>query len=413
LTGFTLEKPVVHETAATVKNLFPQVPVVVGGPVATADPQGVLQDEHVDFVVLGEGESVFKNFLDRFSADGFQADFDGITGLGFKRNGEIVIDYQRDFIQDLDEIPMPAWDMIDVEQYFYHKNRASMNLHNKSDRALQIFTSRGCPFQCTYCHNVFGKKVRKRSVDHVLNEIRYLHRQLKADEIEILDDIFNVDKQRCIGIFDGVIREGMKIGFSFPNGLRADMMDEELIDKMKEAGVYRVMYAVEAGSPRIQKLMKKNLDLEKAKHIIEYTAKNRISVGAFFMMGFLDETEGEVMMTIDFACKSRLHTASFLIVQPYPNTEIFNQAVEKGLIDERKRNEDAGHFYRVTHNISRVPAERLEKLKDYATRRFWFNPYRIFDFVRCTPIKNRFWKKLWITLKFFIFGNPEKDKPVW
>lgn len=412
LTGFTLEKSVVFETAKSVKKLFPNVPVVTGGPLTTADPQGMLENEWIDYVVMGEGEVVFRTFIDRFVEIGEKADYDDISSFGYKPNGKTVINYNREFLDDLDSVPMAAWDLIDVEKYFRHKNRASMNLHNKSDRALQIFTSRGCPYQCTYCHNVFGKKVRKRSVDHVLNEIRYLHRELKADEIEVLDDIFNVDKERCKAIFNGVIHDGMKIGFSFPNGLRADVMDGELLDKMKEAGVYRIMYAVEAGSPRIQKLMKKNLDLEKAKRIIEYTAKKRISVGSFFMMGFLDETEEEVQMTIDFACDSRLHTASFLIVQPYPNTEIFNQAVEQGFIPP-DRTEDAGHFYRVTHNISKVPTERLEELKTIATRRFWFNPYRIFDFVRCTPIRNRFWKKLWITLQFFILGNPEKDKPVW
>ena len=333
ITGFSMEKKVVHASAEVAKKVNPHVPVIVGGPYATASEEKLLKDDNIDYVVAGEGEAVFREFVQRLASSSPKDEFGDLSGFIYRgTNGQIRKNAQREFISDLDSIPMVAWDLIDVEGYFAKNVRASMNLHRKSRRVLPLFSSRGCPYRCTYCHEVFGKKLRKRSAEHVLAEIKHLHDRYQIKEVEILDDIFNADKERAKAIFDGVIQSGMKLGFSFPNGLRADIMDEELVDKMKEAGVYRLIYAVESGSPRIQKLMKKNLDLEKARHIIDYTARKNISVGGFYMMGFLDENEEDVMMTIDFACKTRMHTAAFFILQPFPNTEIFQQALDRGII---------------------------------------------------------------------------------
>ncbi len=414
ITGFSAEKKIIHECAWLSKSLLPNTPVIVGGPYATSNAKGLLGNPNIDYAVIGEGELIFKRFLERFAQIGLRDEYGDLNSFSYRgSSGQIRLNATREFIEDLDTIPMVAWDLIDVEEYFSKRVRASMNLHRKSRRVLPLVSTRGCPYRCTYCHDVFGKKLRKRSVEHVLGEIKFLYEKYGLKEIEFLDDIFNLDKERAKAIFNGVINSGMKLGFSFPNGLRADAMDEELVDKMKEAGVYRLIYAVESGSPRIQHLIKKNLNLEKARQIIKYTAGKNISVGGFFMMGFLDETEEEVMMTIDFACKSRLHTAAFFILQPFPNTEIFNQALAQGIILPVDDLENGAHYGRMTRNLSRVPTERLEKLKDYAARRFWLNPLRCLRFMRSTPMKEHFFKKLWISLRFMLHGNIEKEKPVW
>lgn len=414
ITGFSLERKVIHECAALAKKLNPSAPVVVGGPYATASNQTLLSDANINFVVIGEGETVFADFVKRYQTAGLKDEYGDLKSFAYRTpDGALRHNPERDFIPNLDTIPMVAWDLIDVEYYFAKKTRASMNLHRRSSRLLPIVSSRGCPYHCTYCHDVFGKKLRKRSADHVLSEIKHLYKTYGVKEIEILDDIFNADKERAKAIFDGVIKDGMKLGFSFPNGLRADLMDEELVDKMKQAGVYRLIYAVESGSPRIQKLMKKNLNLEKARHIIDYTARKNISVGGFYMMGFLDENEEDVRMTIDFACKSRMHTAAFFILQPFPNTEIFNQALERGIILPTSDEETGTHYNRVTRNISNVPTERLEQLKEYAQRRFWFNPMRIIRFLRATPIRENFFHKVWTALRILLVPGTEKEKPLW
>ncbi len=178
-------------------------------------------------------------------------------------------------------------------------------------RCAPIFTSRGCPFGCIYCHNVFGKKFRARSAENVLDELSMLKREYNIGEIEIIDDCFNIDLSRAKEIARGIIDRKLDIAISFPNGIRADHMDKELVDLLKEAGTYRVYYAVETASPRLQKLIRKNVDLDRPKEIVDYTAAQGIMTCGFFMMGFPTETEEEIRMTIDYACRSKFHQVLF------------------------------------------------------------------------------------------------------
>ena len=266
-------------------------------------------------------------------------------------------------------------------------------------RVLSIQTTRGCPYRCNYCHNLFGKKLRKRSVENVISELRLMKDKYNVEEVEIIDDIFNLDIERAKQIFRRIIEEELDINFRFPNGLRSDRMDEELLDLFKEGGVFRLVFAIESGTPRIQKLIKKNLNLEKARQNIALAAKRNFSMGGFFMLGFLDETEEEVWNTINFALKSQLQTAAFFVVTPFPNTEIWKQAQEMGC----NLTADYANYQKVSANVSRVPTKRLEKLRQLAFRRFYLNPIRLWNFMRTTPWKDRFFEKIWILIAASFF----------
>ena len=183
-------------------------------------------------------------------------------------------------------------------------------------------------------------------------------------------------------------------------------MDEELVDKLKEAGCYRIVYAIETGEPEIQRAIKKRLNLKKAQNIIDYTAKKGISTGGFFMLGFLNETEEQMNRTVDFALKSKLHTASFFVVQPFPKTELFEQAKKAGYkLDGHPQD----HYYHVTHNISKVSTERIYKIRGKAVRKFYFDPLRVMRFFRTTPVKYGFWMKMTMIIKYLFSNNPEKE----
>ena len=387
------------------KSLFPDVPVVIGGPYTTSDWGNAIENENIDYAVVGEGEKTFSDLLESLAAG---EKFPEIKGLAYRFNGEKKFFGFPDLIEDLDSLPFPAWDAIDLEFYFNNKKkRATMNPHLKSSRSVPIFSTRGCPYLCTYCHEVFGKKLRKRSAEHVLSELKYLKKNYGIKEVDIVDDIFNLDKERAMKICDGMIENKLNLGIAFPNGLRADQMDEELIDKLVEAGTYRIIYAIESGSPRIQKAMKKNLNLEKANRIIEYTNGKGVSVGGFYMFGFLDETEEEMLMTVDFALKSKMSTAAFFILQPFPNTEIFNDAMSKGYLNE---NQPHRHYYRVSYNISKVSTERMVEIRNQAIRKFYFSPARILRYLLKTPFKHGFWIKTKMMLLYFLGLNPEDNK---
>jgi len=383
ITAFTMEAPAAHELAKISKELFPHTPVVIGGPYASSDAVKASADRNIDIVVFGEGELTFEAILQVFEKN---LSLDTVPGIQYRVNGDTHYTGAGKTAENPDDLPFPAWDMIDLEEYF-RPSAAKRRLTNPiqmRNRGVSVFSSRGCPFQCTYCHNIFGKKLRKRSPENVIAELKWLAQDFRINEIEFIDDVFNLDRERAKTIMDMMLAEKLDLKFSYPNGLRADQMDEELIVKMKKAGCYRINYAIESGSERIQKKMQKRLNLKRAQEIIDFTAKQGISVGGFFMMGFPDETEEEILRTIDFALKSKCHTASFFILTPFPGTKMYEEAVAAG-IDMQALYSDYGS---VSANLTRnVSGERILQLRKTAFRKFYFNPRRIYSIFRTTPNK--------------------------
>jgi radical SAM superfamily enzyme YgiQ (UPF0313 family) len=381
ITAFTMEKDAAHRYLKLAKEHSRDCVTIVGGPYGTSDSAIALEDVNLDFTVRGEGEVTLANLIDTLENG---SEITDMKGIGYRDNGEVVEGTYPDLVNDLDEIPYPAWDQIDLEKYFqFGRIRRLTNPIQTRERGVSVFSTRGCPYRCTYCHNVFGKKLRKRSVENVLGEIKWLVEDFGVQEIEFIDDVFNLDRPRAKAICDGITTAGWDLKMSFPNGLRADQMDEELVDKMKAAGAYRINYAVESGTPRIQDMIKKNLNLKRAKEIINYTAEKGISTGGFFMLGFREETEEEVQNTIDFALTSKLHTASFFILTPFPNTPMYDEALELGY-DMEALYSDYGA---ISKNLSKISNERLEQIRKKAFRKFYFNPKRIGSIFKTTPNK--------------------------
>ncbi len=404
ISALTMERTECHHTVKIIKEKYPHIIVILGGPYVTSDIEDALQNRLIDYAVIGEGEIAGLRLLNALERGDDPA---GIKGVVFNRNGKIISTGFDEPVPDLDSLPMVAWDMIDLEKYLHNPHRPTpMNLHIKTKRSAPVLTTRGCPYQCTYCHRLFGKKLRKRSVEHTLKEIKYLKEVKGIEEIEIIDDVFNLDIDRAKRFAEQIIKEKLNLYFSFPNGLRADRAPDELIDLLVEMGTYRIVYAIESGSPQIQKEMRKNLNLEKARHAVNYTAKKNISVGGFFILGFLNETEEQMKMTINFACQNKFSTASFFILTPYPNTEIYDQAISAG---HNLGDYSLTHYYAIGHNISAVSEKRLSQLHKYAYRRFYLHPVRLIRFFRTTPWHRFFWKKVWIALLFFFHNfKPEK-----
>ncbi len=381
ITSFSLEAETSHDLAARVKAALPGCKIFIGGPYPTSDPQTVIQDQNFDIAFIGEGERSLLAVLNTIEKG---EPLEAIKGIAFRQNGRIINTGYPEMIEDLDEVPIPAWDLIDLEYCFSRKGKRSMmNKLQRRNRAVSVFTTRGCPYQCTYCHNVFGKKLRKHSVDFVLEELKLLQQNYGVQEIEFLDDIFNMDMERAAAIFDRMEMEGLRFDITFPNGLRSERLNEELLRKFKRGGVYWITVAIESGSPRIQKEIKKNVDLKKAQENIALISKMGINCNGFFMMGFLNETEEDIRKTIDFAVRSRLVIASFFILTPFPNTAIYNQALEQG-VDMTARFSD---YHDISVNLSKVPTKRLWQLKKMAYRKFYFSPKRIYLILRANPFR--------------------------
>ena len=376
--SLTISKDCVKVVAKTVKDWNRNCFLITGGPYATDDPFDALNDGLVDVAVIGEGENtiidLIQSCLDKTS-------FTQIPGLAFQLNGQCKKTIARELIFDLDSIPFPDYSEVDLDQF---SNRFLNFTAKISSPHANIMTSRGCPYRCAYCHNVLGKKFRSRSPENVLEEIRYINDQYGITDFQIIDDIFNLDMNRAKKICDLIIKSGMKLTFAFPNAIRADRVDEELVDKMAEAGTKFTSIAIESASPRIQKLIHKNLDLDKAFKTIDLFAQARIVTRGFFMMGFPAETEEEVLETIEYSKRSHLCGATFFTVVYYPGTDLYRLAQSCGYFKE-KNFEVQRDYVQVSDGPYEFSLERLIELKKKAIFEFAFTKERITNALEIMP----------------------------
>ncbi len=304
------------ETAQSIRKLSPGTHIIFGGQHPTIMPELAMKAECIDSTCLGEGEAVWSDFLDRMAAG---QGLDELPGLWYRREGEVIRNPSRTTFVDIDAVPMPAYHLLDIERYF---NIDFVRFPTVDRRAIQIFTSRGCPYRCIYCHDLFGKRFRGRKPELVWQEIRHLHDAYGIREFMIEDDIFNMDLERAKRICDLAIASGLKLGFQFGNGVRLERFDEELMQKLALAGTHHMAIAIESASDRVQKLIRKNLRLSGLNHVLGWARRYGIETLGFFMLGFPGETVAEINQTIKFACNSRFDEALFSIATPYAGTEL-------------------------------------------------------------------------------------------
>ena len=294
------------------------VPIVAGGPIATARRAALLKAiPEIDLLVVGEGELTFSRLLAGTAA----------SGLVVRQGDGIVDSGDGDVVDNLDELPNPDYGLIDVGRYEKHLSYA----YNHRRQGV-LLTSRGCPFLCTYCNTFAGKTARLRSAENIVAEMEQMSRDHAIQDFYVVDDIFNMDRKRTEAVFRMIIRLGRNWRLYFVNGLRADLMTRELVDLMADAGTVWVTYAIESGSPRIQKLVKKNMHLERAAEVINYSQARGLVVNVNTMYGFPTESAAEAQQTLDYL--ARLHMPSLLpyhfCLRGYEGCEIVQQAADAG-----------------------------------------------------------------------------------
>ncbi len=303
---------------ASVARSVLDVPIIAGGPIATARRGSLLKAiPEIDLLVVGEGELTFSRLLAGTATNGLVL-----------RQGDAVVDLgDGDVGDNLDAIPFPDYSLIDLRKYQQHLSYA----YNYRRQGVML-TSRGCPFLCTYCNTFAGKTARLRSAENVVAEMEQLSRDYAINDFYFVDDIFNLSRQRTEAIFRKIIALGKDWRLYFVNGLRADIMTPELVDLMVEAGTVWVTYAIESGSPRIQELVKKNMRLDKSAEIINLSQDRGLVVNVNTMYGFPTETSAEAQETLDYL--AGLHMPSLLpyhfCLRGYDGCEIVEQAAEAG-----------------------------------------------------------------------------------
>jgi anaerobic magnesium-protoporphyrin IX monomethyl ester cyclase len=390
ISAITFESKGLHRAAAVAKAVRRDLTVVAGGPHASIYTREVMADPNIDYAVLGEGDESAVALATALRTGG---PVDGIDGLAWREGEELRINPQTRFVEDLDALPFPAWDLVDVAAYAGYERMSRIGTR----RYMGLFTTRACPFQCIYCHRMFGKKLRKRSPENVMAEIRALHDDHGVREFEIVDDCFNLDLPRAKAIFDLVAASGLKLRIMFPNGVRGDHLDEEFMIKGRAAGVAAMSFGIETASPRLQKLMHKELDLAKVARSIALARKHRIVTLGFFMLGFPTETAQEMAATIEYAARSELHAVNFFAVTPFAGTELADWAEREG--KSVACDFDQPFMSGGCTNLTDLPDDELKRIRRRGVLRFYARPSRILSILRDYPDKRELPRLMGVLIK--------------
>lgn len=310
-----------------IKNHSPHIPIVWGGVHPTLLPHQTIQNENIDIVVKNEGEQTCIELARAYSNN---QPLDGVEGILYKENGEVKETADRAFI-DLNECPPPDWSLVDVEKYII--------VDSQHKRRLDLYTSRGCPFNCGFCYNaVFNKRLwRARSSQSVLEEIFQLVSSYKIEHIWFSDDNFMANRNRVLEICDGIIKSQMALTFTGASRPENICADHELMKYLVQAGFRKLYMGAESGSERILNLINRTNNKSYCLQAAEVCKEYNIIPIFSFMIGFPGESKEEVRETLSFAkqLKSINNDAiitDFKIYAPYPGTPLFDLAVKQGLV---------------------------------------------------------------------------------
>jgi anaerobic magnesium-protoporphyrin IX monomethyl ester cyclase len=323
---FSRQHKIYHKILSLIKKTKPECITIAGGAHATVCPEDVLGNPFCDFILLGEAEESFKDFILKLNQN---LDITSVDGLGWKSNGNININKKMKWITNLDTIPFPAYDIMEIEKY--SGLEASHGLRHK-DRFCPIITSRGCPAKCAFCsaHKVWGNKYRSRSVDNVLEEMRLLKNKYNIEELLFEDDNATANPKLAKELFSRMVREKYNFVWDTPNGVGVWSMDEEMIDLMKQSGCIKLNFPVESGSQHVlNAIIKKPLNLDKVKTLINYCKKIDLDYGMFLVIGLPGEKLSDIWQSFRFAAECGCYTPHISIATPYPGTELLSICKEK------------------------------------------------------------------------------------
>ncbi|MBL7158813.1 MAG: B12-binding domain-containing radical SAM protein [Candidatus Omnitrophica bacterium] len=346
------------------------IKTVLGGPHPTSVPLETMEffGNELDYLFQGEAERGFAKLLDMLEGDA-NINLNDIEGLLWRKEGR-VFSNPRFFEENIDNLGIPAWDLIKPETY----PEAQHGAFFKKFPIAPIITTRGCPFSCTFCAGnlISGKRLRKRSVSHILGEMEALYNSRGIREFHIIDDNFTLDRAFAKSLLKAVKESSMNVSLSVPNGIRVDTLDDELLELMKSAGLYLISLGIESGSDRVLKLMKKNTTVEGIRKSVVLIRKHGIEVAGFFILGFPGETKEDIEKTIRFSLELDLIRANFFTYLPFPGTESYNNLKREGRLDEV--NLKRFYFMNATFVPEGLDKNTLKRLQRKAFLGFFLRP---------------------------------------
>ncbi len=324
LTAMTFTLVDVINTCRLIRKIKPNAKIILGGPHVHLFPNETIRRDEVDFLIQGEGEIAFLDFLNKVDSP---QEWTTIPGLVYQDNlGVIHNNGIAPSTENLDSLGFPARNKLDQEDY--------RSLLGRRNMVTTMFTSRGCPFRCTFCDRPNSPIIsgfRWRSAKHIADEIEQCI-ELGIDEAFIYDDTFTVRKDRVHDLCDELISRKLK--FTWDVRAHVNTVNSDLLKHMSEAGCDRIHFGVEVGNDRMMQVIRKNTNVEKVRKAFTAARKLKMETLGYFMVGQQTETAQDIEDTINLAKSLKPTYAHFTVFCPYPGTQIYAQALERGIIKE-------------------------------------------------------------------------------
>ncbi len=373
ITAVTID---IHNAAYLAKRLKeanPDLVTIIGGVHVTALPYETMRlFECLDIAVINEGEITICELIKALEQ---KHDISSIKGIIFRKNGELVATLPREFIKDLDLLPLPAWDLLPFLPKYYHSPAYSLDKSPSSS----LITTRGCGSNCTFCfQGAFGKNVRMHQAEYVFKMIKHLYYNYGIRNIRILDDNFLLDYRRVRNICEMLIKERMDLTFSCLS--RVDIINLDTLKLLKKAGCWQLIFGIESGSQKILDAVKKRITLIQIERALKLTRQAGLRSLGYFMIGFPTETEKTVQETINFSLRVPLDDFKMNILVPFPGCELYKTADQFGAFDRdwKKMN----MYIDSCFVPSGLTKDKMEDLRKKAFRKFYLRPRIIFGYLK-------------------------------
>lgn len=354
-----------YGVCASLRERWPDVPVVFGGVHATIVPREILARHPDCFVIRGEGERSMARLV------AGQPD-ESIKGLARMHNGMYWEHPATDVIENLDEMPMPSYHLLPMKRY-----RASLGgaLRHPS---MSVFSTRGCPGRCTFCNSALSKVLRFRSAENVVEEISILMREYGVREIGFYDDTFCADRERVRKICRLLVERRLNVTWSCMS--RANFADDETLRWMSRAGCHMICYGVESADAEVLKRLRKGINIDSVRDAVAMTRRHGIRTRLSFMYGSPGETRESMQLSLDFAIRVNPDLVQFNITTPYPGTEMFAWAEQNGLL--LTHDWSRYDLYNVVMSVPGLTPEEIQDFYHYSYRRFY---------LRLSPLARLVW----------------------
>ncbi|MDD5194278.1 MAG: radical SAM protein [Candidatus Omnitrophica bacterium] len=373
-----------RDIIAIVNEMRPEAKVIVGGPFAASLTDEFLTETGASVVVLKEGETAIQDLLCHINSE---KKLEDIAGIAYRKEGKVVYTQNRT-LEDINAIPVPAWELLDLERYIESKDNS---FGVSGLRVLSMSTSRGCPYSCIYCDkNIFGQKWRGRDPKNIVDEMLLLRDTYGINGVMFIDDIFDVNKNWVLSVIEEINKR--KANMYWWCNSRVNHADLELYKKMHEAGCNYIGLGIEFGSKQMLDAVNKRATVEQAYKAVEIAHSAGLKVVGYYMLGMLHETREQICETIQFALASKIDTAGVSLVTPIKKTKLYDLALESGKISPQDpwwRTTRANAYLNLTDGVTHKELAYLHAKAYWML--FWTRPSRKFPRSFCKLMQHAFY----------------------